>query len=186
MKKKPMIIGLVITVVALALVHVFASRELHFNEEVLINKNVNEVWQVLGNEFPEAHVWSTNFISSKPGGEPKLEGLAYRHRETMTAKGEIFQELDTFDPANYSLSYHVSKGVPPIAKSLKGVWGLTKVGDDQTRLNVQFIFETKGLIGFVMSPIVSKKIGKGAKEIAEELKYYMENGKPHPRKLESK
>jgi hypothetical protein len=104
----------------------------------------------------------------------------------MTEKGENYQELDEVDPHNYKLAYHISKGVPRIAKSALGDWSLSKVSKEQTSLNVHFILETKGLLGFVMSPIISSKIRKASTEIAEELKYYLENGKPHPRKLESK
>ena len=125
MKKKRMITTILISAAVLVLLHFTVKRELHFDEEVLIKKNIDEVWQVLGNQFTEAHIWSTNFKSSKPGGEPKLPGLTYLHRETMTEKGENFQELDEFDPVNHSLSYHVSRGVPGIAKSTLGKWSLT-------------------------------------------------------------
>jgi len=183
MKKKRMLVGILITAVVLVLLNFVVSRELHFEEEVMIEKNIDEVWEVLGNQFTEVHVWSSNFKSSKAGGKPKLPGLDYLHRETMTEKGENFQELDKFDPVNYSLSYHISRGVPAIAKNGLGEWSLTKTKENQTRMNVHFILETKGLLGFIMSPIVSKKVGSASAEIAEELKYYMENGKPHPRKL---
>jgi len=180
-----MLITLSITALVLILLHFFVKRELHFEEEVVIEKNIDDVWEVLGNQFTEPHIWSTNFISSKPGGEPKLPGFDYLHRETMTEKGENVQELDTFDSANYSLSYHVSKGIPGIAKSALGEWRLTKTGDNQTLMNVHFILETKGLLGFIMSPIVSKKVGQASNEIVEEFKYYLEEGKPHPRKISS-
>ena len=181
-----MLVTILVIVGALIMLSFSVKRELNFEEEVLINKGIDESWEVLGNQFTEAHLWSTNFKSSKPGGKPKLNGLDYLHRETMTEKGENFQELDEFDPDNYKLSYHVSKGVPGIAKSALGDWSLSKVSNKQTRLNVHFILETKGLLGFVMSPIISSKISKASTEITEELKYYLENGKPHFRKLESK
>jgi hypothetical protein len=178
-----MIITILISIAVLVLLNFIIKRELHFEEELIIEKNIDEVWQVLGNQFAEVNIWSSNFKSSKPGGEPKLPGLDYLHRATTTEKGENFQELDEFDPVNYSLSYHVSRGVPGIAKSALGEWNLTQIENDQTRLNVHFILETKGLLGFILSPVISKKVGKSSAEIAEELKYYMENGKPHPRKL---
>ena len=183
MKKKPVMIGILITTIILIFLNYVLTRDLHFEEEVLIEKNIDEVWEVLGNQFTEVHLWSANFKSSNPGGEPKLLGLDYLHRETMTEKGENFQELDNFDPANYSLSYHVSKGAPKIAKSALGEWKLTKTEDNQTRMNVHFILETKGLLGFILSPVISKKIAQASAEITEELKYYVENGQPHPRKL---
>jgi hypothetical protein len=183
MKNKSMLVPILISAVVLVLLNFVVKRELHFEEDVMIDKNIDEVWEVLGNQFTKANVWSSNFKSSKPGGEPKLASLDYLHRETMTKNGENFQELDEFDPVNYSLSYHVSRGVPGIAKSALGKWSLFKVENNETRLKVHFILETKGLIGFVLSPVVSKKVGRASAEIAEELKYYMENGKPHPRKL---
>jgi hypothetical protein len=185
MKNKSMLFTILAVMGALVILNFTVKRELHFEEEVLINKGIDESWEVLGNQFSEAHLWSTNFKSSKPGGMPKLNGLDYLHRETMTEKGENFQELDEFDPDNYKLSYHVSRGVPGIASSALGEWRLSKVSNEQTRLNVHFILETKGLLGFVMSPVISSKISNASTEIAEELKYYLENDKPHPRKLES-
>jgi hypothetical protein len=182
MKKKRMLVGILITVGVLVLLHFVASRELHFEEEVMIEKNIDDVWEVLGNQFAEANVWASNFKSSKPGGKPKLSGLDYLHRETMTEKGENFQELDKFDPVNYSLTYHISRGVPAIAKEALGEWSLTKTKENQTRMNVHFILQTKGLLGFIMSPVFSKKIESASAEIVEEFKYYMENGKPLLRK----
>jgi hypothetical protein len=183
MKKKRMLVGILITAVVLVLLHFVASRELRFKEEVMIEKNIDEVWEVLGNQFTEANIWASNFKSSKPGGEPKLPGLDYLHRETMTENGENVQELDEFDSINYSLSYHISRGVPAIAKSALGKWSLAKTKDNQTRMDVHFILKTKGLLGLIMSPVISKKVERASAEIVEELKYYLEKGKPHPRKF---
>ena len=185
MKYKTILVSIVIVAVALVVVHIFASRTLQFQEEVVIEQPINEAWEVLGNQFAEPHLWATNFKNSKPGGQSKLSGVAYRHRATVTDSGDNWQELDSFDPTNHKLSYHISKGVPSIAKSAIGIWQLTEISETQTRLNVDFTLKTKGLMGFIMSPVVSKKVGKASTEIVEEFKYYVENQKPHPRKLAS-
>jgi len=44
--------------------------------------------------------------------------------------------------------------------------------------------EVKNILGYLLSPIIKLKIGKAAEEISEELKYYMENGKAHPRNMD--
>ena len=183
--KKRIMLSSIIIIAVLAAVHFFASRTLSFEVELVIQKNINDVWEILGNQFTEPHIWASNFITSKPGGSPKLPGLSYLHRATTTENGDNWQELDDFDPANHSLSYHISKGIPSIAKSGIGTWKLTKINETTTRLNVDFKLVTKGLPGFVMSPVVSKKVGKASDEIVEEFKYYVENEKPHPRKLEA-
>ena len=79
MKKKTMLVTAGIIVAALALVHLFASRTLTFKEEVIIEATIEDAWEVLGNQFTEPHIWATNFITSQPGGEPKLEGLALKN-----------------------------------------------------------------------------------------------------------
>ena len=183
MKYKTMLVTIGIIVAALVMVHIFASRTLLFQEKVTIDQPIDEVWEVLGNQFTEPHVWATNFQTSKPGGEPKLAGLNYLHRATTTANGENWQELDVFDAANYRLVYHISKGVPPIAKRGVGEWKLTKLNAGQTQLQVNFILETKGLMGLVMSPVVGKKVSQASAGIVEEFAYYLDHGKPHPRKV---
>lgn len=185
MKNKSMLTVIAIVGAALIGVHLFASRTLKFKEEVVINKPINDVWEVLGNQFTEPHLWATNFKTSKGGGEPKLSGLSYRHRATTTENGENWQELDAFDPDNYVLSYHISKGVPSIASSAIGTWKLSQISESQTQLHVDFSLKTKGLLGILISPIVSKKVGQASAEIVEEFKYYVENEQPHPRKLEA-
>ena len=50
---------------------------------------------------------------------------------------------------------------------------------------MDFTADMKGL-GFILAPIVKMKLGKIGDELLEELKYYLENGKQHPRKIEKK
>ena len=44
---------------------------------VTIEKSIEEVWEVMGVQFGYAHLWSSNFITSKPGGEARFKGLDY-------------------------------------------------------------------------------------------------------------
>lgn len=183
MKRKTMLMTIVITALVLVTVHFMAKRALHFEDQVLIEKPITDIWDVLGNQFTQPHIWAVNFKTSEPGGEPKLSGLTYLHRATTTENGVNWQELDSFDPDDYRLTYHVSKGIPSIASRALGDWRLEKVTDSRTQMTVRFTLETKGLLGLVMSPIISKKVGAASTELAEEFKYYLENGKPHPRKI---
>ena len=185
MKNKTMLLSIGITLAVLLILHLGASRTLTFNEEVQISVPIEAAWDVLGNQFTAPHLWSTNFKSSAPGGDPKIPGLTFRHRATITANGDNWQELDAFNPEEFSLSYHISKGIPSIAKKGTGHWKLTSINPAQTRLNVDFVLETKGLPGLMMSPVVRKKVAQSSREIVAEFKYYLENKKPHPRKLQS-
>jgi hypothetical protein len=50
---------------------------------------------------------------------------------------------------------------------------------------IAFKLETKGILGMLMTPLIKKGLEKSAIEIAEELKCYVKNGCPHPRKIKS-
>jgi len=154
---------------------------MHITQEMTIEKDIDAVWAVMGDQFGQVHLWSSNFFDSKPSGPAKFAGLDYSVRDTITERGQTVQELDTFDPTNFALTYHVTKGAPKIAKRAVGMWSLKSIDKNKTTVVIAFILEPKGIIGFLLTPIIKLKIQKASLEIAEELKYYMEQGKAHPR-----
>jgi hypothetical protein len=184
LKKIMIIIGAVI-VILLGGIYLMAEKNIHVKKEFVINENINAVWEVMGTQYTKVHLWSTNFKNSKAGGNPKLPGINYLHRITQTDRGETIQELDEFDNNNFTLTYHISKGAPEIAKTAVGIWSLVQVESNKTKVILEFELETNGFKGLMLSPIIKLKLGKSAMEIAEELKFYLENGEPHPRKIKS-
>lgn len=162
------------------------DKKVQVSKDLSIRKSAEEVWEVMGNQFDQVHIWSTNFKESKPGGFEKFPGISFSERITITDRGETIQTLDSFDPVNYSLAYHITKGAPGIAKHASAVWSLKSEDANTTIVTLNFYMETKGILGFIMTPLIKKGMGKSAKEIAEDLKFYLENGRPSPRKLEAK
>ena len=150
-------------------------------KEVLIELNIQDVWQVMGNEFGQVHLWSSNFLESKPEGESKFKGLAYSSRKTLTERGETIQELDVFDAANYSLSYHITKGAPEVAEQTSAVWSLSSEGANTTKATFEFTMVPKAMVNEEMASKIEMGLAHSASEMSEELKYYMENGIPHSR-----
>ena len=105
--------------------------------QVKINKTIDEVWEVMGNQFGEAHLWSSNFITSKPGGDKKFEGIDYSLRDTTTPNGNTIQELKEFDTKNYSFKYEIVAGKPEIAKFVSSHWYLKE--SEEWNLNRNFL-----------------------------------------------
>jgi uncharacterized protein YndB with AHSA1/START domain len=151
-------------------------------KEVIIEKNIQDVWEVMGNQFGQVHLWSSNFLESKPEGESKFEGLAYSIRNTLTERGETIQELDVFDTTNYSLSYHITKGAPEVAEQTSAVWFLSSEDDNTTKATFEFSMVPKAMVNEEMASKIEMGLTHSASEMAEELKYYLENGQPHSRK----
>ena len=152
-------------------------------KKITIDKPVEEVWEVLGNQFGEVSNWASIISDSKVYGESKVNGVDFSIRETNTSKGITKQEITSFNPENHSLSYKSISGTPPIIKEVRANWSLTNKGSNTTSLVMDFTADMKGL-GFILAPLVKKKLGKIGDDLLEELKYYVENGKQHPRKIE--
>lgn len=108
--------------------------------------------------------------------------MDYSIRSTVTSQGPTKQELTSFDAERYELSYKSLSGTPFFIKSVNASWILKKVDDNVTKLNMNVRVETKGIMGVVLTPVVKIKLGKLGLELVEELKYFIENGKPHLRK----
>lgn len=145
-----------------------------------INKSIQEVWEVMGNQYGYAARWSSNFKTSNPGGEAKFSGLEYSLRDTTTDRGKTIQELTAFDPEKYTLSYIITKGAPEIAKMAGAEWSLIRESEQVTKLSMDFIMEPKTPINAAMETKLKMGLTASVKELAEELKFYMENEKPHP------
>ncbi len=144
-----------------------------------INRPIAEVWEIMGQQFAQAHLWSSNFKTSQPGGEPKFEGLAYSHRDTTTDRGNTIQELTAFDPAAFSLSYEITQGAPPIAKRAASTWYLTETAEG-TVVHMDSIMEPKMELTEEMAAKIHMGLTASFQQLADELKYYVEKGKPHP------
>ena len=132
-------------------------------KKTTINKPVEEVWEVLGNQFEQISNWASVIKESKVYGDSKLNGVNYSIRETNTLNGITKQELTSFDPEKYSLSYKSISGTPPIIEEVRAHWNLAKTNSNTTELVMDFTADMKGL-GFILVPIVKKNcINEGLK-----------------------
>ena len=151
-------------------------------KELSIAKPVDEVWEVLGNQFGEIAKWASIISHSEVSGQPKLPGVNYSIRSTKTTQGDTQQELTGFDPDKHEISYKSISGTPAIIKQVSAHWSLKKEGENNTQLMLDFSAEMKGM-GFILAPIAKIKLGKVGDVLLDDFKYYVENGKPHPRKV---
>ena len=150
-------------------------------KELVISKPIENVWEILGNQFGEIDKWASIINHSKLDGHLGVGVI----RSTETTGGPTKQELTSFNPEQYSLSYKAIAGTPFFAKSITAKWTLVKNQNNNTKLVLDFQVGFKG-IGGILTPIVKKKLGKIGNEILQDLKYYVENEKPHPRKIATK
>ena len=151
-------------------------------KELSVAKPIEEVWEVLGNQFGKIDNWASIISHSEVSGSSKIPGVDYSIRSTKTTSGDTQQELTGFNPDQHTISYKSISGTPPIIKQVHAHWSLTKKDANNTHLVLDFVAEMKGL-GFILAPVAKIKLGKVGDVLLDDLKYYVENGQPHPRKV---
>ena len=121
-----------ITLFTIISLYFIMDKKIQIKKELVINKDIEEVWNAMGIQFAQVHLWSTNFKDSKLGGSSNFSGIDYSERITITDRGETIQELDSFDASTHSLAYHISKGAPSIAKNASAIWSLNSTDANKT------------------------------------------------------
>ena len=154
-------------------------------KKLLIEKPVEEVWEVLGNQFGKIDRWASLISHSEVSGPSKISGVDYSIRSTKTTQGDTQQELTSFNPKKHSISYKSISGTPAIIKQVMAHWSLENRGEKSTHLVLDFTVKMKGL-GFFFAPLAKIKLGKVGDVLLDDFKYYLENGKPHQRKVSAR
>lgn len=154
---------------------------MEFKREIIINKPIENVWEILGNQFGSACEWASGINHSNTYGQSNLPDTPWNNRACDTTSGKIKEELTMFNPANYELEYKVLEGFPFFVDLGKNNWKLTKVGPT-TKVSMHMTIITKGIVGRLMSPMMKMQINKLADNVINDLKHYTETGKPSPMK----
>ena len=157
------------------------------HNETLINCNVNDVWQVIGPEFDQAHIWMSPVkhsyataaqygehtassapvegrvceLSSKPGGMRAYEIITDYQEEKRYIKFEVI-------PQNGPKLIPVTKNIVEIQ--------VFAVGADRSRVVWKAQPELKSA-GKFLSPVIKFGLGKAFSGILQELKEYCEQRK---------
>ena len=151
-------------------------------KDIIVNRSLSAVWEVLGNQYTEAYKWSRGLYHSQGEGVPKLEGAACNNRSCDTSFGQIREEIRVFKP-NQQLSYEVIEGFPGFIKQGINNWYLEKVSEDRTLVSMHFVGETQGILGILMGSMMRVNLNKGLGEALEDFKHYLEKGIPSPGKV---
>ena len=74
-------------------------------KKLTINKPIEQVWDVLGNQFGEIDKWASLISHSAMSGESNMSGISHSIRSTETTSGPTKQELTAFNPDKHTKIY---------------------------------------------------------------------------------
>ncbi len=157
-------------------------------EKININASIPEVWDVLAINFDRAADW----MSTIPKSVEKVEGVKADGAPMVGRVCDISTKPDgpTVDETIVSYNENQHKftvrvvpqgGRIPVVQNMI-TFSLRDMGNNQTEMTWDSDVELK-TIGKIVSPLLKVGLSKNLGDLMDDLKYYVENGQPHPRKL---
>ncbi len=153
-----------------------------FSKQIIVNAPAEKVWGVLGRDFANVGNWATLVSHSEVNTEaPVVNNSPVGGRLCSTSIGKISEEFTAYDDQNMSFSF---KGVitSKLFSNLISSNKVTAIDDNTSEVtvtpNVELTF-----LGTMMFPLIKLQLSKAVSGALDDLKYYVENGKPSPAKL---
>ena len=162
---------------------------MQIKQQIIINTSADTVWNILGPQYAYVSEWISAVHQSQgrhnsvvPSSKAPCSG-----RVCETDLGPFKETIIHYDEANRSLAYS-AKGekMPFFVKQMGNSWKVIPMGANQARVEMCAEIAILPVFNLVMGPMMRLQIGGILKNAVEELKYYAENGVPHPRKLEAR
>lgn len=143
------------------------------------------VWEVLGEGFGEVDSWASGVAASsaKPLDADRAGPTG---RTCSTDLGPLDENVLLFDATDRRIAYEAhSEAMPFFVRGLENEWRMTPLADGGTQVDMNFVARLTPGFNVVMWPFMRGKITRLLDESIEELTYFVEQGEPHPRKLEA-
>ncbi len=157
--------------------------------QMSIDAAAQDVWAVLARDFARIGRWATAITESDAAeGVPAPEGAVVGGRvcaNSVPGFGDVQEEFTNYDEEGTRFSYKATKGMPWFVKKAENNWMIRAVGPNQTEVEARGELVVTWFSGLFLAPLLKLQFGRTATRVGEELKYYVENGRPHPRKLEA-
>ena len=158
---------------------------MEIRREILIDSSSEKIWNVIGNRFGDVQDWLSVVKSSKVSNTNKLlEGALCSGRICITNFGKVTETITHFNEKEKILSYDAkAEKMPFFVKGLENTWKIISIEDGKSKASVTFkmkvVFPFNLFVNFMMKPQMDKTMRLSL----EELKYFVENDKPHQRNM---
>lgn len=143
-----------------------------------IEKSAEECWKIFGGKYSEISVWKSGMSSSEAEGEPFQDSPIGSRK--LKASGLTFSEkLVHFSNSERAFTYEVI-GLPFVVKSARNEWRFSET-NGVSSLHMRLKMQVANGFGWLLNGLLNKNMTKEMGKLHQEFKYFMENGKPHPR-----
>ena len=161
------------------------------SKSLTINRPAADVWKVLAHDFTRADEWMAAVPKSYVyENDRAADGAPVSGRVCELSTKEdglkVEEVISHFDDEAMSFTIEVTPtkgGVIPIHKNVVEI-SLSEPRPGVTEVHWNSTPDLKPA-GYVAYPMLKMGFGRAFGQILEELKYFVENDRPHPRKLKA-
>ncbi|WP_395374803.1 SRPBCC family protein [Marinicella sp. W31] len=147
---------------------------------------IDKVWEVLGEGFGHFDQWSTALTSSKLSGELRAGAIRTCHAQKVGPfpPAIVKERLVDFNRQQKRYTYIVESGLPSIFKKAQNTWTVEAIDEKNSIIRSHVVAE----LVFWLRPfnwLFTLLFKRDIKKFFEEMIYFIEHEKIHPRKEES-
>ena len=162
---------------------------LQLNGQTTINAAAQDVWRVLAHEFGSVGQWASSIPESQAVADiPALGGAEVAGRVCATAVPgfSAVREIFTYyDEHTMRFGYEPTEGRPWFITRAENHWRVRSLGPQMSMVESRAELDMPLFPALFLAPLVKFFMGRVAAQFFEELKYVVEHGQPHPRKLKA-
>ncbi len=157
-----------------------------------VSASKDMIWKVFAHDFNNAYNWMASVPKSYHQSNGKLfDGAKTDGRVCeLTTKSEGIKASEQFltydetkQTATVKIDFINTPSMFPVRYNMLE-FSMNAISEEQTEMIWKFSSRIKPL-AYIIYPLVRKQFSTFVFEIMEELKHYVENGTPHPRKIKA-
>ncbi|MBN8718445.1 MAG: SRPBCC family protein [Sediminibacterium magnilacihabitans] len=153
-------------------------------KEIIVNKDIESAWNVIGTQFADAYKWASP-VNHSEGSGAGINGSTCSQRGCATTMGKLKEKILQYSSENHLISWQAVQGMPSMVKFAKNTWTLTSIEQNKTKVNMKMDIEVGGLMGFLMQPMMKMQMSSMGNTLTSDFKYYLEKGQPSPKKVKA-
>lgn len=161
--------------------------QFQISSQTTVDVPAAQAWHVLAHQFDQIGQWTSLIPQSQPVSDiPPPDGALVGGRVCSPAVAgfrAVQERFTSYDEAGMRFSYAATAGLPWVITRAENNWSVRALTPNRSLVETRAEVALRPFLGLLLRPLLRLQLQRVADRVAEELKYYLEHGEPHPRKL---
>ncbi len=166
------------------------------SRHLIVDAPADAVWEVVGRQFDRVGAWATAIPRSAPILAPTTSAAPRQAAQSATSDAPVAgrvchtgvrlvplvtERLVAYDDANRTFTYQAEQH-PRFLKTARNHWRVEAIDQRRTRISLHATVQPRGVLGWAAFLLLRVQLARVAAGFLQDLRYYVEHGRPSPRK----